>query len=114
MTAPGGGGGTITNTDQMRSFASTSTEAAGSIYSQMTSLADRLSGLASKYVGQGGGAFQTTATTLREEVTKMKTALEGMASDVSTAGVNYAASDSEQQQALAKVGAEMMDLASKL
>lgn len=80
----------------------------------MTSLADRLSGLAAKYVGSGGTAFQTTATTLREEVTKMKTALEGMASDVATAGTNYAASDQQQQEALAKVNSEMMDLQSKL
>lgn len=94
---------TTASTAQIAAFQTQATEAAARLRNMLTTLANQLAPLEANWIGRGGTAFQGTTQTVRAETTRMNQALEGIAADVGTAGVNYANADEEQGGAMTTV-----------
>ena len=106
--------GTTTSTDQMAAFANSATATASQLTGMLTSLLNQLSPLESYWQGMGGTAFAQTKATVQAELTRLNNALNGIASDIGTAGSNYAAADSEQQSTINNVNSAASGITSAL
>lgn len=105
---------TTASTDQIATFQTQATEAASRLRNMLTSLANQLAPLEANWIGRGGTAFQNTTQTVRAETTRMNLALEGIASDVGTAGANYVNADEEQGSAMNTVNGATTGITSAL
>ncbi len=105
---------TTASTAQIATFQSQATAAASRLTNMLTTLANQLAPLEAFWIGRGGTAFQSTTQTVRAETTRMNLALEGIATDVGVAGVNYVNADEEQGGAMNTVNGATTGITSAL
>ena len=106
--------GTTTSTTQMAHFASSATEISSQLTGMLNTLMNQLSQLEGYWTGRGGSSFAQTKATVQTELNRLNSALNGIASDVSTAGTNYAAADDEQHSQMSNVNSATTGITSSL
>jgi len=106
--------GTTTSTTQMAHFASSATEISSQLSGMLTTLLNQLAPLEGYWTGRGGSSFAQTKATVQTELNRLNQALNGIATDVNTAGVNYSAADDEQQSQMNNVNSATTGITSSL
>ena len=106
--------GTTTSTTQMAHFASSATEISSQLTGMLNTLLNQLAPLENFWTGRGGTSFAQTKLTVQTELNRLNQALNGIATDVSTAGTNYAVADDEQHSQMSNVNSATTGITSSL